>query len=248
MGSLESSLNDRKPGERMKRVPAKEQCSMTRKDCDMKRVFRIEWDTGTWSEWLLLAAAACLFSACAPTRAVYIPPESQHPAAQSVGPGQVQGQQSGQSDVQQPVMKPAPHIKEADVAQNPEAQATDSSSQQYVANPARSSDPQYLASTHLVDQGKASLAQGNADGAIAVLEQAVQVDVYNGDAFFGLARAWKMKGSQVKALEFANKAEILYQDSPTKLKQVYLLKAELFKELNDPVKMDYYLQKAARFD
>ncbi|MCK8602123.1 tetratricopeptide repeat protein [Desulfoferrobacter suflitae] len=109
-------------------------------------------------------------------------------------------------------------------------------------------DPQYLASMHLVDQAQRALSQGDPDNAIAPLEQAIQVDVYNGEAFFGLARAWKMKGSHSKALEFANKAEILFQDNPRKLREVYLLKAELFKELQDGSKAEYYLNKAARLN
>jgi tetratricopeptide (TPR) repeat protein len=99
---------------------------------------------------------------------------------------------------------------------------------------------------HLVDQAKASLAQGKADPAIPLLEQAIQVDVHNGEAFFTLARAWRMKGARQKALQFAQKAEILSQDDPAKLKQVYLLEADLHKELGDAAKADAYRQKALK--
>ena len=99
---------------------------------------------------------------------------------------------------------------------------------------------------HLVDQAKASLAQGKADPAIPLLEQAIQVDVHNGEAFFTLARAWRMKGARQKALQFAQKAEILSQDDPAKLKQVYLLEADLHKELGDAAKADAYRQKASK--
>lgn len=99
---------------------------------------------------------------------------------------------------------------------------------------------------HLVDQAKTALAQGKPDAAIPFLEQAIQVDVYNGDAFLGLARAWHAKGSPKKSLEFAKKAEILFQNEPGKLKEVYRLEAELYKEIGDPKKAEGYRQKAAR--
>jgi tetratricopeptide (TPR) repeat protein len=105
--------------------------------------------------------------------------------------------------------------------------------------------PQQLASMHLVDQAKTALSQGKPDAAIPLLEQAIQIDVYNGEAFFGLARAWKMKGSRNKAQEFAQKAEVLLQDQPSKLKEVYSFQADLFKELGDTRKMESYRQKAS---
>ena len=84
---------------------------------------------------------------------------------------------------------------------------------------------------HLVDQAKMALSQGKPDAAIPLLEQAIQIDAYNGEAFFGLARAWRMKGSRNKAQEFAQKAELLLQDQPSELKEVYSFQADLFKEL-----------------
>jgi len=105
--------------------------------------------------------------------------------------------------------------------------------------------PQQLASMHLVDQAKTALSQGKPDAAIPLLEQAVQIDAYNGEAFFGLARAWRMKGSRNKAQEFAQKAELLLQDQPSELKEVYSFQADLFKELGDTRKMELYRQKAS---
>jgi len=98
---------------------------------------------------------------------------------------------------------------------------------------------------HLVDQARAELSRGRPDAAIPVLEQAVQVDVHNGDAFLGLARAWKMKGARRKAVEFAKKAEVLFQDDSRKLKEAYLLEAELYRELGDTNKSNLYKQKAS---
>jgi tetratricopeptide (TPR) repeat protein len=97
-----------------------------------------------------------------------------------------------------------------------------------------------------VNQAKASLAQGKADPAIPLLEKAIQVDVHNGEAFFNLAKAWRMKGSRQKALQFAQKAELLYQSDPVKLKQVYLLEADLHKEMGNAAKSDTYRQKASK--
>jgi Tfp pilus assembly protein PilF len=99
---------------------------------------------------------------------------------------------------------------------------------------------------HLVDQAGTALSQGKPDAAIALLEQAVQIDSYNGEAFFGLARAWKMKGARNKAQEFAQKAEVLLQDQPSKLKEVCLFQAELFNELGDTRRMEQYRQKASK--
>lgn len=104
--------------------------------------------------------------------------------------------------------------------------------------------PQYLASMHLVTQAEASLNQGRPDAAIPLLEQAIQVDVYNGEAFFGLARAWQMKGVRQKAIEFARKAEILLQDDRTKLRRVYLFQADLYRETGDVRNADLYRKKA----
>lgn len=199
-------------------------------------------------KWLSLLLVMGSVAACASPKAVYIPPEWQTTAPKSEAPAQPKQQSTQSIPSQQPILKAPVEIKEMDVSQSP-TESSSASSESSPANPARvPDDPQYLASMHLVDQAKASLARGDADNAIAPLEQAIQVDVYNGEAFFGLARAWKMKGSQNKALEFANKAEILFQDDPKKLKEVYLLKADLYKELQDTTKADYYISKAARLN
>lgn len=95
-----------------------------------------------------------------------------------------------------------------------------------------------------VNQAKAALAEGKPDRAIPLLEQAVQVDVYNGEAFLQLARAWRMKKYQQKAIEFARKAEILLQDQPAKLKEVYMMQSDLYRETGDIKKSQVYRQKA----
>ncbi|NTW36702.1 MAG: hypothetical protein HGB17_11335 [Syntrophobacteraceae bacterium] len=54
-----------------------------------------------------------------------------------------------------------------------------------------------------------------------------------------------MKGSRNKAQEFAQKAELLLQDQPSELKEVYSFQADLFKELGETRKMELYRQKAS---
>jgi hypothetical protein len=55
-----------------------------------------------------------------------------------------------------------------------------------------------------------------------------------------------MKGSRNKAQEFAQKAEVLLQDQPSKLKEVYSFQADLFKELGDSKRMEQYRQKGSK--
>ena len=214
----------------------------------MRQILRNPHHNGSYLKSFSLLFMAGWLAACAPSKAVYIPPDWQTSPPKTEVSEQPKEQLARPVPPQQPILKAPAQIKEMDVSQSSN-EATSASSGSSPASPARvSDDPQYLASMHLVDQAKASLARGDADNAIAPLEQAIQVDVYNGEAFFGLARAWKMKGSQGEALEFASKAEILFQDNPKKLKEVYLLKADLYKELQDPSKAEYYLNKAARLE
>lgn len=188
--------------------------------------------------WVALMFLFATLAACAPTTPVYIPPEWQAPPQRS---GAQVKPQAPPAAAQQPILKPAPEIKEMNVSQAPETSAAAQSPSQ------KPVQPQQLASMHLVDQAEAALAQANANQAITVLEQAIQVDVYNGQAFYDLAQAWHMKGSLSKALEFANKAEILFQNDPAKLKNVYVLKAEIYQDMGDTAKAESYRQKAARF-
>ncbi len=106
--------------------------------------------------------------------------------------------------------------------------------------------PQRYASMHLVDQAKTSLDQGKIDEAITMYEQAMRVDVYNGEAFFGLARAWHMKGFHDKSLEFAKRADMLFQGRPARLKEVYLLQAEIYRQLEDTSRAEAFLREASR--
>jgi len=199
-----------------------------------------------FSKWILLLGLTAFLFACAPVKPVYIPPQWQTPPPKTA-PAEAVKPEAQPPKVEQPIVTPPPLIKEQDLSESAATATTSATSAGPAAKtPSRAAEPQYLASMHLVDQAKASLAAGDADNAIPSLEQAIQVDVYNGQAFFELARAWKMKDSPEKALEFANKAEMLLQDNRADLKRVYQFKAELYTELDDPAKAEYFLQQASR--
>ena len=196
--------------------------------------------------WIsLLFVTVVLSSACVSKRTVYIPPEWQvaPPSAQPSAPPAPPRAKSavvppaGQS----PILKPPPAIIEKDVPAGSESAAPPPAKK-----PTPPPPPQHMASMHLVDQAKAALAQGKSDAAVSMLEQAIQVDVYNGDAFFQLARAWRMKGSRNKAMEFARKAEVLLHEDKGKLKEVYLFQADLYKEMGESAKAGQYRQKASK--
>jgi tetratricopeptide (TPR) repeat protein len=200
------------------------------------------------TKWGFVAVLLFFLLACSPTRQVYIPREWQEkpPSADTGAPAKPHAQTQTAAPAQpraasssnQFLLGRPPAIKESEV-----------SSTGY-AGPApaekKPAQPQHLASMHLVEQANAALAQGKADSAISLFEQAVQVDVYNGSAFFGLARAWRTKGSRPKAMEFARKAEILFQDDRSKLKELYLFEASVFKDMGDKAKEEEYRQKASR--
>jgi len=197
----------------------------------------------------VLSILALAPSACSRSRTVYIPPEWKGPPPQA-GPAvrQGQGAPSEYAAQQTPgaVIKTAPGFKESNLPSGPEAPISPGSTKKMEPVTPEQQPPQRLASMHLVDLGNAALSQGKPDAAIPFFEQAIQVDVHNGEAFFGLAKAWRMKGSRNKAQEFARKAEILFQDNPTKLKDVWLFLADLFKELGDTKKMEFYREKASK--
>jgi hypothetical protein len=96
--------------------------------------------------------------------------------------------------------------------------------------------PQRQASMQQVSLARGQLERGKPDTAIRTLEQAIRIDSGNGEAFILLARAWKQKGEKRKALEFAKKAELLYQKQPAKLKEVYSFESDLYRELGDSTK------------
>lgn len=205
--------------------------------CGMKRLGRVA-----------AGGFLCFFLASCAPRVVQVPPEwaaQPPPPVSSLKVGTstsppVTQETSPQLPATGVVLKPAPVIREKDLSLPADAAAAPP------AKKPQSRSPQRLASAHLVEQAKGSLKQNKPDAAIPLLEQAIQVDVHNGEAFLNLASAWRMKGFRSKALEFAKKAEILFQEQPEKLKEAYLLEAELYKEMGDSRKTELYRQKAAK--
>jgi tetratricopeptide (TPR) repeat protein len=104
--------------------------------------------------------------------------------------------------------------------------------------------PQRQASMQKVNLARGQMERGKTDAAIRTLEGAVRIDTGNGEAFILLARAWKQKGERRKALEFAKKAELLYHKQPAKLREVFLLESDLYRELGDSVKAGALRHKA----
>ena len=175
---------------------------------------------------LLLCCMAGL-PACAPKRQVYTPhrqPVYTPPPAPA------------RTEVPQPVLAPPPRVKEREMA----PPAVEPHVKTEKAN------PQFLASMERVKQAERHLAAADPDGAIPLLEQGIQIDAYNGECYFHLARAWRMKNAPGRALEFARKAEMLLLDKPAKLRPVYVLEAELLDGLGKPTEADEYRTKAER--
>ena len=194
---------------------------------------------------VLLILSSSVLGGCA-RKKVYLPKEwqTQLPQQRQEMPGQA-GPSARQDTVlpsSQPhasLLKSPPAFKESDVP------LTGEDASQVAEKNKSAEQPERLASMHVVEQANAALAQGKPDVAIPLLEQAIQVDVYNGEAFFGLARAWRMKGSRQKSLEFARKAEIIFQDDHSKLRDVYLFESDVYKEMGSNKKSDQYRQKAS---
>lgn len=200
------------------------------------------------SAWFLSGLIVALLSlvGCGAPRKVAIPPEWQTPPTPSTGsaslgvPSTAPPASSATTPGAGAILKPAPSFREGNLSagQDPKGPAPIAKKEPQA--------PQQLASMHLVDQARTALSQGKPDAAIPLLEQAIQIDAYNGEAFLNLARAWRMKGSRNKAQEFSQKAEVLLQDRPAKLKEVYLFEADLFKELGDMKRMEQYRDKASK--
>jgi tetratricopeptide (TPR) repeat protein len=197
-----------------------------------------------------------LISGCDLTRPpVYIPPEYRSPPpADTYSNRKVAPEPAPQAvEPQGPVIASAPGFKKQDLPTQPAAaepsqpvpQGPGATSSQPMTGRQQEQSPQLLASMQLVNQAKAPLDRGKPDTAIPILEKAIQLEVQNPEAYMLLARAWRQKGARQKALEFAKKAEILYQDEPARLKEVFLLKADLYKELGDHAKSEQYRKKAA---
>lgn len=215
--------------------------------------------TKYWTGWshpwilpILCMSPLLLVSGCNTTRPpVYIPPEYRSPPpADNYSNRQVSPAPAPQTvPPQGPVITTTPEFRKQDLpTAPPPAAASPQSAAEPPQAPTRKPEeqsPQLLASMQLVNQAKPSLDRGKPDTAIPMLEKAIQLEVQNPEAYMLLARAWRQKGARQKALEFAKKAEILYQDEPARLKEVFLLKADLYKELGDNAKSEQYRKKAS---
>lgn len=205
---------------------------------------------------LLLLVLPLLGGGCAARRPVSIPQEWRTTAKPSVtAPTRATRIAPAEPRPSQPVLQPLPSIQEEDLgAVSSREVGVGISPYEGAATGAvkpvapATENPQHLASMHLVNAAKTALQQGKTDQAIAQLEQAIQVDAYNAEAFLVLAEAWKTKGDGKRALEFARKAEVLYQDKPKELKRVYLLEADLLKASGQAREAEKYRQKAARLE
>jgi hypothetical protein len=207
---------------------------------------------------LLFLVLSFLSAGCAARRPVTIPEEWRTTVAKPpvTVPTRPERSSVGEPRPSQPVLQPLPNIHEEDLNAVPEGDSGLRPRPDVAPSPPDRvkpvgpavENPQHLASMHLVNTAKTALQQGNADQAIAQLEQAIQVDAYNAEAFLVLAEAWKSKGDGKRALEFARKAEILYQDNPKALKKVYLLEADLLKASGQAREAEKYRQKASRLE
>jgi tetratricopeptide (TPR) repeat protein len=219
------------------------------------------------TEWncagLLLIALVCfaLVAACA-RKQVYIPPEYSSPPPQAGNSPPYQAQPAPPSGAG---MTQTPEFKKRDLPESPatppppaqpKAQAkTQQAAQQPAQKPKQAKppaesekaakSPQQHASMQEVNKAKSALDRQKPDTAIPILEKAIQIDDRNAEAFMLLAKAWKMKAQRKKALEFAKKAELLYHGQPDKLREVYRLESDLYRELGESSKAGQYRSKAA---
>jgi hypothetical protein len=205
---------------------------------------------------LIFVVVTLLTGGCSAKRAVTIPSEWRTTPPQASSPSGPGRAIPLPGDPSQPIMRPTPDIQERNLTAVPErspgsraipegAIPDERPRPEGVGTP---ETPQYLASMHLVNSAKTALRQGHTEQAIAQLEQAIQVDAYNAEAFQVLAQAWLAKGDTKRALEFARKAEILYQDEPEALRRVYLLEADLLQRSGQASEAEIYRQKAARLE
>ncbi len=200
----------------------------------------------------VIFVSSALIAGCGPKTPVYIPqeyyrtppPQAQRPAAPPSGVP-LAPQQPG------PVLTKPPEFKKQDIPQSqpspppPGQPAAPPTAQPPAKKHEEAVSPQLTASMQLVNQARSPLDRGKPDMAIPVLEKAVQIDPENPAAYMLLARAWRQKGAKPKALEFAKKAELLYQDDSAKLREVFLLEADLYRDLGDNAKSAQYRKKAA---
>ncbi len=99
-------------------------------------------------------------------------------------------------------------------------------------------------SSKMVESARKLRQEGKIDEAIKSLERAIELNPNNGDAFYELSLCWKEKRNFNKALFFADKAEKLFSGNRQKLKDLYILKAQLLEALGKKEEAKAYREKA----
>jgi len=94
-----------------------------------------------------------------------------------------------------------------------------------------SSSPQNVASAELVNQARELALAGRTEEALRRLERAVELNAYNGDAFYEMARCWEIRGDHERALTFINRAIAIFRGKPSKLIPAYFFKAAILEKL-----------------
>lgn len=107
-------------------------------------------------------------------------------------------------------------------------------------------NPQIIASSKLVDNARQLRVNGRVEEAIRTLERAIELDAYNGEAFYELALCWQVKKDFRKALNFADRAEQTFAGNPEKLKKVYILKAQILEASGKKDEAHKYRQKVRK--
>ncbi len=193
---------------------------------------------------LVILLTAIAFSGCE-RKQVYIPPGYVSPpgslaysAPQPPGPPVQQVPSVAQapevmSREAPGLPTPAPPPAQKKLRDQPAPKAANKQHPEKLKKQEASKSPQRQASMQQVSQARGQLERGKPEAAIRTLEKAVRIDARNGEAFILLARAWKQNGEKRKALEFAKKAELLYQQQPARLKEVFVLESDLYRELGD---------------
>ncbi len=183
---------------------------------------------------------------CPPGSLFYSTPQPAAPLVQEVPPAAHAPEVMSQQTPALPPPAPAPVQKKPGA--QPAPTAANKQHPEKLKKQEASKSPQRQASMKQVSQARGQLERGKPDAAIRTLEKAVRIDARNGEAFIVLARAWKQKGERLKALEFAKKAELLFQKQPAKLKEVLLLESDLYRELGDDASAAQSSRKASTVD
>ncbi len=203
---------------------------------------------------LLVLVAGLVLSGCE-RQQVYLPPEYGRPAVES---HPSPAPQPAAPSIEQ--VRPVPQAHEP-VGQQPGAATTSGSppmQERIGTEPGTKAEgkqpkklkkeeaaksPQRQASMQQVEQARVQLERGRTDAAIRTLEKAVRIDAGNGEAFILLSRAWKQKGEARRALEFAKRAELLCRRQPGRLKEVYSLESDLYRQLEESTKNGHKLRQ-----